>query len=264
MKIADIRHAFVTGGASGIGLGAARGLAARGASVTIADFNPDALDDVLGEGNAKIRGVHLDVRDRAGWAGAKADAEAAFGPVDLLFNNAGIASVGYELADMDPELFDRIIGVNLVGTFNGISAFAGHMRERRRGHIVSTASIVGLASPKNGVGGNYVASKFGIIGLSEVLRLEMAPHEVGVSVLCPGYMATGNGRNPIRFANDLRKVAGLGDTPGGQVEDLVPRLLTGIEAGLFYITSHCEDEWPNVERRSKELETTFARGSKSI
>lgn len=264
MKIADIRHAFVTGGASGIGLGAVRGLAASGIAVTLADFNPDALQDVLGEGMAKVRGIHMDVRDRAAWAEAKAKAEAAFGPVDLLFSNAGIASVGYELADMDPESFDRIVGVNLFGAFNGISTFAAGMRERRRGHIVNTASIVGVAAPKPGVGGNYVASKFGIIGLSEVLRQEMAPHRVGVSVLCPGYMATGNGRNPIRFANDSRKVAGLGDTPGGRVEDLVPRLLAGIEADLFYITSHCEDEWPNVEQRSKELEAAFNGGSKAI
>lgn len=264
MKISDIGHAFVTGGASGIGLGAARGLAARGIAVTIADFNPDALADVLAEGIAKIRGVQMDVRDRAAWAKAKAEAEAEFGPVGLLISNAGIASVGYELADMDPESFDRIVGVNLFGAFNGISAFAADMRGRGRGHIVSTASIVGLASPKNGVGGNYVASKFGIVGLSEVLRMEMAPHGVGVSVLCPGYMATGNGRNPIRFANDSRKVAGLGDSPGGRVEDLVPRLLAGIEANDFYIISHCEHEWPNVERRSKELEFAFNYVDKPI
>lgn len=262
MKMADIRHAFVTGGASGIGLGAAKGLAARGIAVTIADFNPDALGDVLAEGAPGIRGVQMDVRDREAWSCAKADAEAAFGPVDLLFGNAGLASVGYELADMDPESFDRIVGVNLFGAFNGIRTFAGDMRERRRGHFVSTASIVGVAAPKHGVGGNYVASKFGIIGLSEVLRMEMAPYGVGVSVLCPGYIATGQGRNPIRHPGDSRKVAGLGDTPGGRVEDLVPRLLAGIEAGDFYITSHCEDEWDNVERRSKELESAFKPVSK--
>ena len=257
MKIADVRHAFITGGASGIGLGAARGLAARGLAVTIADFNPDALDDVIAERHPRVRGVLLDVRDRAAWAVAKTEAEAAFGPVDLLFNNAGLASVGYELADMDPESFDRIVGVNLFGAFNSIRTFAADMRARRRGHIVSTASIVGVASPKHGVGGNYVASKFGIVGLSEVLRLEMAPHGVGVSVLCPGHIATGQGRNPVRHPGDSRKVPGLGDTPGGRVEDLVPRLLAGIEAGDFYITSHCEDEWENVEKRSKELEAAF-------
>jgi NAD(P)-dependent dehydrogenase (short-subunit alcohol dehydrogenase family) len=265
MKISDIGHAFITGGASGIGLGTARGLAARGVAVTIADFNHDALDDVLGEGNARLRAVHMDVRDRGRWAQAKTNAEAAFGPVDLLFNNAGIASTGYELADMDPESFDRIVGVNLVGTFNGISTFAADMRDRRRGHIVSTSSIVGIAAPKHGVGGSYVASKFGIVGLSEVLRMEMAPHGVDVSVLCPGHIATGMGRNPIRNPKDARKVAGLGDKPGGRVEDLVPSLLAGIEAGKFYIISHCENEWNNVEARSKELEKTFnCSGDSSI
>jgi NAD(P)-dependent dehydrogenase (short-subunit alcohol dehydrogenase family) len=257
MKISQVRHAFITGGASGIGLGAARGLVERGVSVTIADYNSDALGDVLGEGNAKIRGEHMDVRDRQRWAEAKQAAEDAFGPVDLLFNNAGIASTGFDLADMDPESFDRIVGVNLFGTFNGISTFAAGMRDRKQGHIVSTASIVGLAAPKHGVGGSYVASKFGIVGLSEVLRMEMAPHGVDVSVLCPGYIATGTGRNPIRHPNDSRKVVGLGDTPGGRVEDLVPLLIAGIEASDFYIISHCEDEWVNVERRCQELENTF-------
>jgi NAD(P)-dependent dehydrogenase (short-subunit alcohol dehydrogenase family) len=261
VKLSEISHAFITGGASGIGLGTARGLAERGVAVTIADHNRDALEDVLASGQANIRGVHMDVRDRACWAEATTEAERAVGPVDLLFNNAGIASTGYELAEMDPASFDRIIGVNLTGTFNGISAFGSRMRDRGRGHIVSTASIVGLAAPKRGVGGSYVASKFGIVGLSEVLRMEMAPHGVVVSVLCPGYIATGNGRNPIRHPNDSRKVAGLGDTPGGRVDDLVPRLLAGIEANDFYIISHCEDEWVNVESRCKELERTFTSGN---
>ena len=259
MKISDIGHAFVTGGASGIGLGAAQALEACGVRVTIADINPEPIDAAVSASGGKMRGALLDVRDREGWASAKAEAEAAFGPVDLLFNNAGICSTGYELADMDPESFDRIVGVNLYGVFNGISAFAADMRARRRGHIVNTASFVGIAAPIRGVGGSYVASKFGIVGLSEVLRMELAPHAVGVSVLCPGHIATGMGRNTARPSSDARKVPGLGATPGGKVEDLVPRLFAGIEANDFYIISHCEDDWASVQSRCVELEEAFAR-----
>jgi len=259
MKISAIGHAFVTGGASGIGRGTAQALAAREVRVTIADVDPEPLETAVREGGERMRGVLLDVRDREGWAAAKAEAEAAFGPVDLLFNNAGICSTGYELAEMDPASFDRIVGVNLFGTFNGISAFAADMRMRRRGHIVSTASYVAMASPLHGVGGSYVASKFGIIGLSEVLRMEMAPHEVGVSVLCPGHIATGMGRSSANGKSDSRKVPGLGATPGGKVEDLVPKLFAGIEANDFYILSHCENDWAAVQSRSIELEQAFAR-----
>jgi NAD(P)-dependent dehydrogenase (short-subunit alcohol dehydrogenase family) len=257
MKISDIGHAFVTGGASGIGLGAARGLAARGIAVTIADFNPDALADVLAEGIAKIRGVQMDVRDRAAWAKAKAEAEAEFGPVGLLISNAGIASVGYELADMDPESFDRIVGVNLFGAFNGISAFAADMRGRGRGHIVSTASIVGLASPKNGVGGNYVASKFGIVGLSEVLRMEMAPHGVGVSLMCPGLVMTNLPENTAKIGGNLRPG---GKMPGGLDAGVAGEMaVRGIERGQFYILTSFDRDEP-IRRRFEEQLAAFAAG----
>jgi NAD(P)-dependent dehydrogenase (short-subunit alcohol dehydrogenase family) len=257
MNIADIGHAFITGGASGIGLGTAQALVARGTRVTIADVNREALDAAVEQAGDKLRGVVLDVRDREGWRKAKAEAEAAFGPVDLLFNNAGIASVGYELADMDPESFDRIVGINLHGVFNGISAFAADMRGRGFGHVVSTASVVGIAAPMPGVGGNYVASKFGVIGLSEVLRVEMLAHGVGVSVLCPGHIATGIGRSPAS-RGDSRAVPGMVSGPGGKVSDLVPELLAGIEANSFYILSHCQPEWPKVESRLTELRDAFA------
>ena len=258
MKLSDIRHAFITGGASGIGLGTARALVDRGVAVTIADVNREALDAALEGAGGRMQGVVLDVRDRAGWAAAKAEAQAAFGPVDLLFNNAGICSLGYELADMDPEAFDRVLDVNLRGVFNGISAFAADMRQRGSGHIVNTASLVGIAAPMPGVGGSYVASKFGVVGLTEVLRQEMQPHGVGVSVLCPGHIATGIGRNTMSLGGDIKPVAGMVSGPGAPVSELVPGLFAGIEADSFYILSHCEDEWPGVESRCDELRDAFA------
>src|SRR6266511_1102071 len=125
------RHAFVTGGASGMGLGMARALANEGANVTIADIDRVSLADVVATRPDRFEGVHLDTRDRDTWSGAKADAERRFGPVDILVNNAGIGPDGDTLADTDPVSFDRIVAINLIGVFNGISTFGPGLQERR-------------------------------------------------------------------------------------------------------------------------------------
>lgn len=109
MNLEDANHAFVTGGASGIGRGIGEALAARGIAVTLADINRETLPETVSAQNGRVRGTILDVRDRDNWARAKAEADAEFGLVDILVNNAGIAPVGSELADVDPEAFDRVI-----------------------------------------------------------------------------------------------------------------------------------------------------------
>jgi len=175
--------ALVTGAASGIGFAVAQALAAEGSRVILADIDGDELVRAA----AAIPGAEtivLDVTNRDQWALARE----RFGTIDILVNNAGIGPDGFALADMDAESFDRIIRINLISVFNGISTFAAAMRDRGSGHIVNTASMAGLtASPRLG---GYTAAKFGVVGMSEVLRAEMLPHGVGVSVLCPGYVAT--------------------------------------------------------------------------
>jgi len=175
--------ALITGAASGIGFSIAQALAAEGSRVILADIDRDELECAA----AAIPGAEtivLDVTNRDQWAIARE----RFGAIDILVNNAGIGPDGFALADMDTDSFDRIIRINLTGVFNGISAFAAAMRDRGSGHIVNTASMAGLtASPRLG---GYTAAKFGVVGMSEVLPAEMLPHGVGVSVLCPGYVAT--------------------------------------------------------------------------
>ncbi len=185
MDPASARHAFITGGASGIGLALARALVAISVPVTIADVNPDTLARAVATGDGKLRGALLDVRSRDTWQQAKLEAEAALGPVDLLFNNAGVPGIGVHLADLAPEAFEAVVATNLVGVFNGIHTFGADMRARGFGHIVNTSSMQGMASDGPGVGA-YGSSKAGVIALSEVLHREMAPHGVGVSVYCPG------------------------------------------------------------------------------
>jgi NAD(P)-dependent dehydrogenase (short-subunit alcohol dehydrogenase family) len=200
MREIDGRIAFVTGGASGIGLAIAASLIEAGARVMIADLDPVVLDKVVANLGPQAASVRLDVRDRDGWATARATVEERFGPVDILVNNAGIGPDGHTLADMDPIAFDRVIAIKLTGTFNGIATFGAGMRDRGDGHIVNTASMAGLmASAKLGA---YTASKFGVVGLSEVLHAEMAPHGVGVSVLCPGLVRTNLGETTTAAGSD--------------------------------------------------------------
>src|SRR5688572_4540235 len=171
MDLGQARHAFITGGASGLGLGIADVLVERGLRVTLADIDRQELADVLPQRTQAYRGQPLDVRDRVAWASAKAEAEADFGPVDILVNNAGIAPIGRELADEAPDTFDLVIEVNLTGVFNGIATFAPGLRARGRGHIVNTASLAGLIVNTPGFG-TYAIAKFGVVGMSEQLRVE--------------------------------------------------------------------------------------------
>jgi NAD(P)-dependent dehydrogenase (short-subunit alcohol dehydrogenase family) len=261
MELAQAKHAFVTGGASGIGLGIADALAARGLAVTLADIDGPALDRAIGQRNARFCGQVLDVRDREGWARAKAEAEAAFGPVDILVNNAGIGPDGAEIADLTPESFDRILGIDLVGVFNGIHAFAAGMRARGRGHIVNTASIAGLFASAPGVSA-YAIAKFGVVAMSETLRGELVAHGVGVSVLCPGFVATNIIANTARISGiatdyDGDMEPGTGMSPG-QAGDIV---VAGIEADRLYILTHPE-MWPLVAERHQAIAVDFAAASK--
>ena len=257
MDLGEARHVFVSGGASGIGLAIADALAARGLRVTVADLNDEALAAALAERGAHFRGVRLDVRDRAGWQRAKAEAEAAFGPVDILVNNAGIASDGKTLADMPPESFDRVIAINLTGVFNGVSTFAAGLRDRGRGHIVNTASMSGMVADLPGLG-SYSPSKFGVVAMSETLRLEMAPHGVGVSVLCPSYVATNLMANTLRAGGQLSDPsASLLAAPmkPPEVGEMVAR---AIEEGRFYIFTHASRR-EAVEERHAEIVADFER-----
>jgi NAD(P)-dependent dehydrogenase (short-subunit alcohol dehydrogenase family) len=256
MDLAQARHAFVTGGASGIGLAIAQALSARGAAVTIADANAQALAAATDDG--RLCGQRLDTRDREGWARAKAQAEAACGPVDVLILNAGIAPDGKHLADMAPESFDRVIAINLVGVFNGISAFGADMRARRRGHIVTTASMSGMAVEWPGQG-SYSAAKFAVVAMTEALRLEMAPHGVGVSSFCPGTTATNLMANTRRLGGELRDpdASLLGVTV--QPADVAAKVLRGIEEDRPFILTH-SDRRPAVEKRFAAIMAGFEAG----
>jgi NAD(P)-dependent dehydrogenase (short-subunit alcohol dehydrogenase family) len=190
--------AFITGGASGIGLGMAKVFARAGMKVVIADIRADHLEQAQQyfdarrragrEAEAQVHLLALDVTDRAAMAAAADEAQRHFGPVHLLCNNAGIGIVG-EIRKASYDDWDWIIDVNLKGVVNGVHTFLprmlGHGQE---GHIVNTASMAGLLS--YATAGLYITTKFAVVGLSEALRAELAGTPIGVSAFCPGGVRT--------------------------------------------------------------------------
>lgn len=184
------RTAFITGGANGIGLGIARALARTGVKLALADRDTEALARARAELEAITAvDVHeFDVRDREAFAAAADAAERALGPVSLLFNNAGIL-VTEAPAKLSYDLWDFAIGINLHGVINGIQTFLPRIMARREGgHIVNTSSGSGLVAGYSGT--LYSTAKFAVVGMSESLRTELSSSGIGVSVLCPGPVAT--------------------------------------------------------------------------
>jgi len=225
------KTAFVTGGASGIGLSLGRAFAQAGMKVMLADIEAEALAAAvksLREIAPDIGGVSCDVADAASVARAAKASFEAFGNVHVVCNNAGVAG-GSGIDDILIDNWRWVIDVNLMGVVHGIAAFLPHIRAHNEGgHIVNTASMAGLQS---GLGFSpYAASKFAVVAMSEGLAIELKPHGIGVTVLCPGYVRTGigqSGRNrPARY--------GPAQTPdpaspaGALVAHIAERLQSGL------------------------------------
>ncbi|MBN1833150.1 MAG: SDR family NAD(P)-dependent oxidoreductase [Deltaproteobacteria bacterium] len=256
MKEVNGKTAFITGGASGIGLGMAKAFVSAGMRVVIADLRKDHLDEAMaffGSTGQSVHPIALDVADRDAMERAAIEAEGVFGPIHILCNNAGVNIIG-PLDQAGFEDWDWLLSVNLGGVINGLVTFIPRMKAHEQGgHIVNTSSIAGIvAGPGNGI---YSATKFAIRGLSESLRYDLAPHAIGVSVLCPGTVATNlhqsEENRPDRYIgaadNILREKRSL---TGRLFKQVLPtgmdpvevgeKVLRGICNNEFYIMSHPE------------------------
>ncbi len=175
----------VTGAGSGIGRATALAFAKQGAQVAACDVDQarlDALRAELGDHAQTIRKV--DVADRA----AMASFAEAVGTPDVIVNNAGVA-VGGSFLDTTLDDWDWLLGINLKGVVHGCHFFVPKMVQRGAGgHVVNISSIFGIYPAPNVTA--YVASKFAVLGLSQSLRTELAPHKIGVTAICPGMIAT--------------------------------------------------------------------------
>ncbi|MFC3060822.1 SDR family NAD(P)-dependent oxidoreductase [Paenirhodobacter populi] len=181
------KRALVTGAGRGLGAAIARGMAEAGAEVILADLNAEALDATVAAMTADglaARGEVLDVTDRAATGALAATLEAA-GGLDVLVNNAGIA--GRASFD-DPavvDVFDRVIGVNLIGTFNASQALVPALIARK-GCVVHLCSVAGFVAGGSTTG--YVVSKGAVRSLTQVMARDLAPHGIRVNAVAPGIM----------------------------------------------------------------------------
>ena len=260
------KTAFVTGGASGIGLAMARAFAERSMNVMVADVEPGALDAALKElhpyGN-RVRGIPCDVADPDSVERAAQAAFAAFGKVHVLCNNAGVAAGG-GIDTISVDNWRWVVDVNLMGVVYGVRSFLPHMRAHGEGgHIVNTASMAGMIS---GLGFSpYHATKFAVVAMSEGLLPQLQPLDIGVSVLCPYFVRTRigeSGRNrQERYGQTPRldpngpaaaMVAEIGRqiAAGLDPADVAARVLAAIRSGELYIFTH-----PNMR---KFVEARFA------
>jgi NAD(P)-dependent dehydrogenase (short-subunit alcohol dehydrogenase family) len=194
VKIVAGKTAFITGGASGIGLGMAQAFIEAGMKVVLADLRQDHIDAALGHfarhGHAgRVHAIRLDVTDRSAMAAAADETERIFGKLHILANNAGVGIQGpfkgITFADWDFGL-----AVNLGGVINGVQLFLPRIRAHGEGgHIINTASLAALV-PMPAQFVIYQTAKAAVVTLSECLRGELHPENIGVSVLCPGPVRT--------------------------------------------------------------------------
>ncbi|MBN8869429.1 MAG: SDR family NAD(P)-dependent oxidoreductase [Solirubrobacterales bacterium] len=179
----------ITGAARGIGLATATLLASRGHRVLMADLDGElAVEEAKAIGN-RASGFGLDVTDREAFRELLQRVDSEHGPIDVVVNNAGIASASVNILDQEPAITERTIDINLKGTMNGTIEAIALMAPRRRGHVVNVASLAGIL----GVPGlaAYAASKFGVVGFTESVRMEFADQGLKFACVMPGPVATG-------------------------------------------------------------------------
>jgi NAD(P)-dependent dehydrogenase (short-subunit alcohol dehydrogenase family) len=264
MKELKGRTAFVTGGASGIGLGMAQCFLREGMNVVVADLSDEHIEQArarLREHGSRVRFVKLDVADRASMASAADEAEAAFGKVHVLCNNAGVSSP-IPMDEATYEDWDWILGVNLQGVINGIVTFLPRLkRHGEGGHIVNTSSIAGLV-PAPAWGGIYTTSKFAVHGLSGSLRLSVGKHRIGVTVVCPGATKSDVRRSellrPERFRTKARGAYAMPSLQEIGIEpiELGERVVRAIRRNDFYVIAHAENK-PHVQAFAEEMLRAF-------
>ena len=207
----DGKVALVTGGARGIGFAIARRLADDGASIAVLALHTDSAEraarDIRAAGGAAIPIVG-DVSEEDDVSAAVARAVEAFGRLDVMVNNAGTIALG-PVTDTSVETWDRLMAVNLRGVFLGCREAALQMvAQGTGGRIINGSSGAGRRG--NALIGAYAASKFGVIGLTQSLAVELAPHGITVNAYCPGHVTS----TPMWERIDNALAAHTGDEPG--------------------------------------------------
>src|SRR5580658_1134213 len=240
--------AFITGGASGIGLSMAQAFGAEGMAVMLADIEPEALERAvagLRERQVRAEGVVADVASRASLHAAAQATLAAFGKIHVVCNNAGVGAGG-PMAAVTPSDWDWVIDVNLKGVVYGVETFAPLLQAHGEGgHFVNTASLAGMISPPGME--PYCATKFAVVAMSEGWKEQLAPLNIGVSVLCPGFVKTRineSRRNRQPSYGPDERAPPPPDAPPSRVLGGIPvepvgrRVVEAVKANELYVFTH--------------------------
>jgi len=264
------KTAFVTGGASGIGLELGRAFAAVGMNVMLADIEPGPLTAAVKMLGSSVQGVTCDVADPLSVEQAAQSTFEAFGNVHVVCNNAGVGGPG-SIDDISLDTWRWVLDVNLWGVLHGIRTFLPHIRAHGEGgHIVNTASMAGLQSASFNP---YATSKYAVVGMSEGLAKDLAPLGIGVSVLCPSFTRTRigkSGRNRQErygkmHAPDPESAAGAWNSKlnelldaGRDPAEIAARTLAAIRENELYVFTHPEMNW-ELEYRIAALQAAMKK-----
>ena len=266
MQNVEGKVGFITGGASGIGLGMAKAFVKAGMKVVISDINDRRLEQTLAEFGRMGQGknvccLKLDVTDRKAFAWAADEAERVFGKVHVLCNNAGMGLLGsIKLAKFDD--WDWGLSVLIGGVVNGIQTFLPRiLKHGEGGHIVTTSSMGG-ALPLSG-SPIYSTAKAGVIAMCESLRGDLAGDNIGVSAFCPGPVATNirevGSLRPAQYADSgyaefEKELAHRENSPNWMsIEECGERVLRGIRRDDLFIFTHREFKEGVAERMQAML-----------
>ncbi len=214
------RVALVTGGNRGIGRSISEAFAEAGASVVLTSRDAgraeQAADEITSQTGARCLGLPLDVRNQASVADVIARTREGLGGIHILVNNAGI-NIRQDILEVSDENWEAVLDTNLAGAMRCARAVAPHLKEQRWGRIINIGSILSTVAIAARIA--YAASKHGILGLTRVMALDLAPHNVTVNALCPGVFKTEINRPILRDPEYLKEflkkipLGRMGDTP---------------------------------------------------
>ncbi len=262
------KTAVITGGASGIGLATAKRFAALGANLVLGDIEEGPLASVVQElrdDGASVMGVATDVAKEADVIALREAALAEFGAAHVVFNNAGVAS-GAAIGT-PTSVWKWVLDVDLNAVIYGINAFMPLFLDQNEGHVINTASLAGLGGAPGM--GPYCAAKFAVVGLSESLfqELLLSGKDVGVSVLCPGFVKTRIHESTRNMPNELvsynedpvaqfiADMATQAVNAGIDAADVADQVARAVQSKRFWILPH-----ERSALRTTELRLEWMRG----
>jgi len=252
------KRAFVSGAASGLGLAICERLASAGWKLLIADINEDRL--ALAETNlqklgAQTLSVVMDVTQYEALEAAANTLQENWGGVDLVFNNAGIATAG-TIEELTLEDWQRTIDIDLWSVIYGCKVFAAVLKKQGSGHIINTASSAGTMAPPEMAA--YNVAKAGVVSISETLKIELSRDNIGVTVICPTVFVTSLG-DTIGSERAMEKAL-LKQLEESKVtaKDIVDDVVRAIEKERLYVMTQSDAKWGwRFKRFFPEVYTRF-------